>query len=61
MDTSDNTTLTLTDEEAYVLKIALETFCDREDGSYRKAVTIADTIFSRLPHKTKTVWKDISS
>lgn len=52
------TTLNLTDEEVFILKVCIEQIMAIPDREFRNPKVIAEGILNRLP-KTKVVWEDV--
>lgn len=52
------TKLELTDEEVFILQIAIAEITRIPDREYRNPKAIAEGILNRLP-KTKVVWEDV--
>jgi len=57
---NDPVTLTVTAEEAFVIKMALEQFADIRDGEYRRVADIASTLWGKVPD-SGLKWADVAS
>lgn len=56
----EKSTLTLTAEEVFILRCALERYADIDDSEFRKSGKIAEKIQKRLP-KVDVDWDDVAS
>lgn len=57
---NDPVTLTVTAEEAFVIKMALEQFSDIRDSEYRRVADIASVLWGKVPD-SGLKWDDVAS